>query len=98
MMLAMFLTAPLLSGCIAKTVVNVASAPLRVAGKAADLATTSQSEADENRGRAMRHRDKKLRKLQKTYKRARADCDKGQSAACADATRINGQITKIQAR
>jgi len=32
-----------LGGCLAKTALNVATAPVRVAGKAADLATTSQA-------------------------------------------------------
>ena len=41
----------ILNGCLAKTVVDVATLPVRAAGKAVDLATTSQSEADENRGR-----------------------------------------------
>jgi hypothetical protein len=35
-----------LSGCIARTVVGVVTAPVRVAGKAVDLTTTSQSEAE----------------------------------------------------
>ena len=39
-----------LGGCVARTAVNVATAPVRVAGKAVDLATTSQSERDEKRG------------------------------------------------
>ena len=45
---------PLLSGCLAKTALDVATAPVKVASKAADMATTSQSEADEKRGRAAR--------------------------------------------
>lgn len=34
---------PLLSGCNARTVVNVATAPVKVGAKAVDMATTSQS-------------------------------------------------------
>ena len=97
-MLVVLLPAALLSGCVVKTVVSAASAPLRIAGKAADLATTSQSEADENRGRAMRHNDENLRKLQKAYRKALVNCNKGRGADCADAERISEQITKIQAR
>jgi hypothetical protein len=97
-MLTVVLVASLLSGCLAKTAASVATAPLRVAGRAADLATTSQSEADENRGRAMRHRDAKLRKLEKNHRRALADCNKGQSTACAEAARIRGQISRLQER
>ena len=50
-----------LSGCvvgtIAKTAVDVATLPVKVAGHAVDAATTSQSEADENRGRELRKQD-----------------------------------------
>ena len=56
------LMAPLaLSGCVvgtvAKTAVDVATLPVQVASRTVDLATTSQSEADEKRGRALRHAD-----------------------------------------
>ena len=48
----------LLSGCIvatvAETAVDVATLPVKAVAKGVDLATTSQSEADEKRGRAMR--------------------------------------------
>ena len=61
------LTAPLaalmLSGCLAKTVVDVATLPVKAASKAVDLATTSQSEADEKRGREIRRREERLAKL-----------------------------------
>jgi hypothetical protein len=53
----------LLPGCIS-TVGSVVTAPFKVAGKAADWATTSQSEADRNRGR----------KIRKAEERAGKDC------------------------
>ena len=46
-----------LSGCItsiAKTAVDVVTLPVKVVSKGVDLATTSQSEADEQRGRELR--------------------------------------------
>ena len=47
-----------LSGCIigtvAETAVDVATLPVKAVAKGVDLATTSQSEADEKRGRALR--------------------------------------------
>jgi hypothetical protein len=50
-----------LSGCvvgtIARTAVDVATLPVKVAGSAVDAATTSQAEADENRGRELRKQD-----------------------------------------
>ena len=48
----------LLSGCIvadvAETAVDVASIPVKVMSAGVDAATTSQSEADEKRGREIR--------------------------------------------
>ena len=55
------LLAPLLafalSGCIARTAADIVTLPVKVAGAAVDAATTSQSEADEKRGRQIRERD-----------------------------------------
>ncbi len=51
---------PLLSGgCVAKTAFDVVTAPVKVVGKAADWATTSQDEADRNYGRKMREKEAK---------------------------------------
>jgi hypothetical protein len=77
---------PTLSGCLAKAAVDVVTAPVRVAGKAVDWATTSQSESDENRGRELRKREERLGKLQRTYEKQRRNCDQGDSDAC-DAAR-----------
>ena len=45
-----------LAGCItaAKTAVDIVTLPVKVVAKGVDLATTSQSEADEKRGRDLR--------------------------------------------
>jgi hypothetical protein len=59
--IALIAAALCLSGCvvgtIARTAVDVATLPVKVAGSAVDAATTSQSEADENRGRELRKQD-----------------------------------------
>ncbi|WP_113424759.1 hypothetical protein, partial [Escherichia coli] len=47
----------LVGGCLAKTVVNVATLPVRATSKAVDWTTTSQSEADRNYGRKMRKQE-----------------------------------------
>src|SRR6059058_6631311 len=53
--------APLLSGCIvgtvAKTAVDVVTLPVKAVSAGVDAATTSQSEADEKRGRELRKQD-----------------------------------------
>ena len=50
-----------LSGCvvgtIAETAVDVATIPVKVVSSGVDAATTSQSEADEKRGRELRRQD-----------------------------------------
>jgi hypothetical protein len=50
-----------LGGCVS-TVKTVVTAPFKVAGQAADWATTSQDESDRNRGRVVRKAEEKARK------------------------------------
>jgi hypothetical protein len=54
-----------LSGCIAKTAVDIVTLPVKAASKTVDVLTTSQSEADEKRGRAMRKHEECLGKEQR---------------------------------
>lgn len=76
----------MLSGCLAKTAVDVVTVPVKATGKAVDMATTSQSEADEKRGREIRLREEKLGKLQRRYEKEAAKCADGDRNAC-DASR-----------
>ncbi|WP_114227276.1 MULTISPECIES: hypothetical protein [Sphingomonas] len=70
------LTLPLLSACaVANTAVDVVTLPVKVVSKGVDLATTSQSEADQKRGRRMREAEER-------YGRALREWDK----ACRKAT------------
>jgi len=56
----------LLPGCIAKTALDVATAPVKAGAKAgskaADWATTSQDESDRARGREMRKAEERAAK------------------------------------
>ncbi len=70
-----------LAGCV-RTAASIVTAPVRVAGKAVDWTTTSQSEADEKRGRALRKRDEQLGKLNRSYQKNTRDCQNGSDAAC----------------
>lgn len=74
-----------LSGCLAKTAVDVVTAPVRVASKAVDLATTSQSESDEKRGQALREQEEELGKLERRYSKERVNCMDGDRNACVAA-------------
>jgi hypothetical protein len=64
-----------LGGCLAKTAVDVATMPVKAVGWTADKLTTSQSEADEKRGRELRKEDerraKEEKRRQKELKRQR---------------------------
>ena len=59
-------------GTVAKTAVDVATIPVKVASAGVDAATTSQSEADENRGHALRKQDEERgRQLRLAQERCR---------------------------
>ncbi len=57
----LLIPALLLPGCVS-TVGSVVTAPFKVVGKAADWTTTSQDEADRNRGRKIRKAEAQARK------------------------------------
>ena len=67
-----------LSGCftVAKTAVDVVTLPVKVVSKGVDLATTSQSEADEKRGRELRKAEEAAGKRQRAWEKACAKADK----------------------
>jgi hypothetical protein len=69
--------AALMSGGCVRTVTGVVTAPVKVAGKAVDWSTTSQSEADRNYGRKMR---KQEAREGKERKKAAEACKRDQSA------------------
>ncbi|HEU0310857.1 MAG TPA: hypothetical protein VFR36_06540 [Sphingomicrobium sp.] len=78
-----------LSGCIvasvAETAVDVVTLPVDVASKGVDLATTSQSEADEKRGREMRKAEEKAGKEARAREKR---CREGQPLPTDDCTAI----------
>ena len=84
-----------LSGCVVRTVADVVTAPVRVGAKAVDLATTSQSEADEARGREIRKREERLGKLERRYAQEVADCEDGDRDACRDAQATYAEIQEL---
>lgn len=70
-----------LSACIAKTAVDIVTLPVRAVGAGVDAVTTSQSEADEKRGREMRKQEqrdaKEARKREKEERKRARDRDNG---------------------
>ena len=81
----LFLAAPLsLGGCvvgtIARTAVDVVTLPVKVVSAGVDAATTSQSEADEKRGRDLRKAEEKAGKeAREAKKRAKKAASEPQS-------------------
>ena len=65
--------APILSGCvvgtIAETAVDVATLPVKAVSAGVDAATTSQSEADEKRGRELREQDEERGRQQRAMEK-----------------------------
>ena len=81
----LLLAAPLLlGGCvvgtIASTAVDVATLPVKVVSAGVDAATTSQSEADQKRGREVRKAEEKAgREARAAEKRAKEAASEPQS-------------------
>jgi len=77
------LALPLFAGCttIASTAVDVVTLPVKAVSAGVDAATTSQSEADEKRGRELRKAEEKAgREARERDKR----CRKGQPLPADD--------------
>lgn len=73
------LAAIALAGCV-RTVANVVTLPVRATGQAVDWATTSQEEADRNRGREMRKQEereaKERRKAEKEARKRQQEAER----------------------
>ena len=69
-------------GCLARTAGRAVTLPVKVASKGVDLATTSQSEADQARGREIRRREERLGRLQRDYEKQIGKCGDGDRRAC----------------
>ena len=89
------LAATCLQGCLVKTAVDVATLPVKVASKAVDLATTSQAEADQKRGRQIRRREEQLGKLQREHERLARKCQGGDTHACGEDEKVSAQIAAL---
>jgi hypothetical protein len=82
----------LLSACVGSIVKDIVTAPIKIVSKTADVMTTSQSEADEKRGRDIRNREGNLGKLYRKSAKAREDCADGERRACAEYKQLEAQI------
>lgn len=70
-----------LSGCIARTAVDIVTLPVKAVGAGVDAVTTSQSEADEKRGREIRKQEERegreARKREKEERKRGRESDEG---------------------
>ena len=89
------LAALLLAGCLARTALDVVTLPVKVASKGIDLATTSQSEADQKRGKEIRQREERLGKLEREFDKLQASCLEGDRRACERQSTVKAQIDAI---
>ncbi len=90
-LLALALTALALQGCLAKAAVGIVTLPVRAVSAGVDAATTSQSEADEKRGRELRKREERLGKLDREYDKQMERCADGDDEACENAQAIRAE-------
>jgi len=94
-LLAISCAALALQGCLAKAAVGVVTAPVRVVSKGVDLATTSQSEADEARGREIRRREERMGELDRAYAKQSERCADGDDEACEKAQAIRAEMKAL---
>ncbi len=94
-LLALGLCALALQGCVAKAVVSAVTLPVRAVGAGVDAVTTSQSEADEKRGRDIRKREERLGALDRDYARQMDRCAEGDDAACDRAQAIRAEMKAL---
>jgi len=86
-----------LSGCVS-TLAAVVTAPVKVVSKVADWTTTSQDEADRNRGRELRAREEQVGKLARQRDKAAHKCAEGDAEQCARVQVLEHEIEAQMAR
>jgi len=64
-----------LPGCIAKTALDVASIPVKVASAGVDAAITTQAEADQKRGARIRRQEECIGKEDRKARKAKREPD-----------------------
>ena len=77
----------------------MATLPVKAGSKAVDLATTSQSEADEKRGRRLRQKEEELGRLSRERDKWARRCDGGRDRdACGRLERVEQEIAEVERR
>ncbi|PKP64369.1 MAG: hypothetical protein CVT85_10845 [Alphaproteobacteria bacterium HGW-Alphaproteobacteria-7] len=94
-LIVLTLAALALQGCLARAAVDVVTLPVKAASAGVDAVTTSQSEADEKRGREIRKREERLGALERDYDRQMERCGDGDDAACDKAQAIRAEMNAL---
>ena len=89
------LAALTLQGCVAKAIGSAVMLPVRAVEAGVDAATTTQSEADEDRGKAIRKREERLGDLERNYQREMERCADGNDEACDKAQAIRAEMKAL---
>lgn len=97
MRIALVLIAALATGGCVRTIADVVTAPVKIVSKTADVLTTSQSEADEKRGREVRQREEQLGKLERRRSKLAQQC-RDDRDACDELEQVDGQIREAMDR
>lgn len=92
---AMGAAALALPGCLARAAVDVVTLPVKAVSAGVDAVTTSQSEADEKRGREIRKREEKLGELDRAYAQQSRRCGDGDDKACKRAAALSAEIEAL---
>lgn len=93
---ALTLAALALQGCLARAAADVVTLPLRAVSKGVDVATTSQSEADEKRGREIRVYEERLAALEAEYNYHIDRCSSIDAGACYAAKSVEAEIEQLR--
>ncbi len=71
----------LLSGCLARTAVDLVTLPVKAVSAGVDAVTTSQAEADQRRGREIREQEERLgREARRREREARRQAERDEAA------------------
>ena len=81
-----------LQACVVGTAADIVSTPVKVVSKGVDAVTTSQSEADEKRGRKLREQEERLGRLSRKRDREISRCEDGKQKSCEKAEALQEEI------
>lgn len=81
-----------LQACVIGTATDIVTAPVKVVGKGVDAVTTSQSEADEKRGRRLREQEERLGRLSRKRDKEIRRCENGKQKSCDKAEALQEKI------